>query len=142
MANVWMHNGFLQVEGDKMSKSLGNFVTIRELLADWPGEVLRLNMLKTHYRSPIDWTVKGLEESARTLDDWYEVAADIEATEPCCGRDRSAVGRPQHAADDRRVCMVCERRGLRTANVSAANLPARFGCSASSPRALAAVEGP
>ena len=42
-----------------MSKSLGNFITIRELLADWPGEVLRLNMLKTHYRSPIDWTVKG-----------------------------------------------------------------------------------
>ena len=54
-----------------MSKSLGNFVTIRELLADWPGEVLRLNMLKTHYRSPIDWTVKALEESAKTLDDWY-----------------------------------------------------------------------
>ena len=78
MANVWMHNGFLQVEGDKMSKSVGNFVTIRELLADWPGEVLRLNMLKTHYRSPIDWTLKGLEESARTLDDWYEVASDVE----------------------------------------------------------------
>jgi cysteinyl-tRNA synthetase len=77
MANVWMHNGFLQVEGDKMSKSLGNFVTIRDLLADWPGEVLRLNMLKTHYRSPIDWTLKGLEESAKTLDDWYEVASDI-----------------------------------------------------------------
>jgi cysteinyl-tRNA synthetase len=71
-----MHNGFLQVEGEKMSKSLGNFVTINELLQDWPGEVLRLNMLKTHYRSPIDWTVKGLEESAKTLDDWYEIAAD------------------------------------------------------------------
>jgi len=82
MANVWMHNGFLQVEGDKMSKSLGNFVTIRELLADWPGEVLRLNMLKTHYRSPIDWTLKGLEESAKTLDDWYRVAADIQAGQP------------------------------------------------------------
>jgi cysteinyl-tRNA synthetase len=79
MANYWMHNGFLQVEGEKMSKSTGNFVTIRELLADWPGEVLRLNMLKTHYRSPIDWTVKGLEESAKTLDDWYWVAADIKA---------------------------------------------------------------
>jgi cysteinyl-tRNA synthetase len=79
MANVWMHNGFLQVEGDKMSKSTGNFVTIRELLADWPGEVLRLNMLKTHYRSPIDWTLKGLEESAKTLDDWYRVAADAAA---------------------------------------------------------------
>ncbi|WP_441241430.1 cysteine--tRNA ligase [Tardiphaga sp. 768_D3_N2_1] len=76
MANYWMHNGFLQVEGEKMSKSLGNFLTIRDLLNDWPGEVLRLNMLKTHYRSPIDWTVKGLEESAKTLDDWYSVAAD------------------------------------------------------------------
>src|ERR1700732_2250521 len=77
MANYWMHNGFLQVEGEKMSKSLGNFVTIRELLADWPGEVLRLNMLKTQYRSPIDWTLKGLEEAAKTLDDWYWVAADV-----------------------------------------------------------------
>jgi cysteinyl-tRNA synthetase len=79
MANYWMHNGFLQVEGEKMSKSLGNFVTINELLKDWPGEVLRLNMLKTHYRSPIDWTMKGLEESAKTLDDWYWVAADSES---------------------------------------------------------------
>jgi cysteinyl-tRNA synthetase len=82
MANYWMHNGFLQVEGDKMSKSLGNFVTIRELLADWPGEVLRLNMLKTHYRSPIDWTLNGLEESAKTLDDWYWVAADVNGGQP------------------------------------------------------------
>jgi cysteinyl-tRNA synthetase len=82
MANYWMHNGFLQVEGDKMSKSLGNFVTIRELLADWPGEVLRLNMLKTHYRSPIDWTLKGLEETAKTLDDWYWVAADTKGEHP------------------------------------------------------------
>jgi cysteinyl-tRNA synthetase len=79
MANYWMHNGFLEVEGAKMSKSLGNFVTIRELLRDWPGEALRLNMLKTHYRSPIDWTLKGLEESAKTLDDWYEVAADAKS---------------------------------------------------------------
>jgi cysteinyl-tRNA synthetase len=82
MANIWMHNGFLEVEGDKMSKSLGNFVTIRDLLADWPGEALRLNMLKTHYRSPIDWTLKGLEESAKTLDDWYAVAADVGGERP------------------------------------------------------------
>jgi len=65
-----------------MSKSLGNFITIRESLAEWPGEVLRLNMLKTHYRSPIDWTEKALEESARTLDDWYAVAADVEGDLP------------------------------------------------------------
>jgi cysteinyl-tRNA synthetase len=82
MANYWMHNGFLEVEGAKMSKSLGNFVTINEVLADWPGEVVRLNMLKTHYRSPIDWTLKGLEESAKTLDDWYWVAADIRGERP------------------------------------------------------------
>jgi len=65
MANIWMHNGFLQVEGQKMSKSLGNFVTINELLKNWPGDVLRFNMLRTHYRQPIDWTMKGLEESRR-----------------------------------------------------------------------------
>jgi cysteinyl-tRNA synthetase len=82
MANVWMHNGFLQVEGDKMSKSEGNFVTIRDLLADWPGEVLRLTMLKTHYRSPIDWTLKSVEESAKTLDDWYFVAGDAAVEQP------------------------------------------------------------
>jgi len=76
MANFWMHNGFLQVEGEKMSKSEGNFVTMRDLLADWPGEVLRLNMLRTHYRQPIDWTVRGLEESAKTLDDWYALCND------------------------------------------------------------------
>jgi cysteinyl-tRNA synthetase len=82
MANYWMHNEFLQIEDTKMSKSLGNFVTIRDLLADWPGEVLRLNMLKAHYRSPMDWTLKGLEESAKTLDDWYWVAADIKGGQP------------------------------------------------------------
>src|SRR5438046_597537 len=72
MANVWMHNGFLQVESEKMSKSLGNFVTIRELLAGWenygwPGEALRFNMLRTHYHQPIDWTLEGLDESHKTL---------------------------------------------------------------------------
>jgi cysteinyl-tRNA synthetase len=78
MANVWMHNGFLQVESEKMSKSTGNFVTIRELLADWPGEVLRLNMLRTHYRSPIDWTVTGLKESQTVLDRWRRTVSDDE----------------------------------------------------------------
>jgi cysteinyl-tRNA synthetase len=76
MANYWMHNGFLQVEGEKMSKSLGNFFTIRELLNDWPGEALRLNMLKTHYRSPIDWTLKSLEESKKVVDSWYDIVGD------------------------------------------------------------------
>jgi cysteinyl-tRNA synthetase len=69
-ANVWMHNGFLEVEGAKMSKSLSNFVTINELLKDWPGEVLRLNMLKRHYRLPMDWTVLGLEAMRDFLVEW------------------------------------------------------------------------
>jgi cysteinyl-tRNA synthetase len=79
MATYWMHNGFLQVEGEKMSKSLGNFVTIHELLhtekfggRKWPGEVLRLAMLRTHYRQPIDWTVKALEEAETALRRWSE----------------------------------------------------------------------
>src|SRR5262245_47439127 len=76
-ARVWMHNGFLQVEGEKMSKSLGNFFTIRDLLKDWPGEVLRFNMLRTHYRQPMDWTVQGLKESATTLERWYGVAEPV-----------------------------------------------------------------
>jgi cysteinyl-tRNA synthetase len=86
MANVWVHNGFLQVESEKMSKSLGNFVTIHELLRTtkfggrkWSGEVLRLAMLRTHYRQPIDWTVKALEEAEATLDGWYDAAGDVEA---------------------------------------------------------------
>jgi cysteinyl-tRNA synthetase len=83
MANYWMHNGFLQVEGEKMAKSAGNFVTIRELLADWPGEVLRFNMLRTHYRQPIDWTVAGLREAQKTLDYWYQLTADAPAGYLC-----------------------------------------------------------
>ena len=85
MANFWMHNGFLQVEGEKMSKSLGNFVTIHELLRttkfggrSWSGEALRLAMLRTHYRQPIDWTVKALEEAEATLDRWYAAVGDVE----------------------------------------------------------------
>ncbi|HML08530.1 MAG TPA: cysteine--tRNA ligase [Xanthobacteraceae bacterium] len=76
MANFWMHNGFLQVEGEKMSKSLGNFVTIHELLQDWPGEVVRLAMLQTHYRQPISWTVAGLREAQKVLDHWYALSGD------------------------------------------------------------------
>ncbi len=85
MANYWMHNGFLQVEGEKMSKSAGNFVTIRQALENWSGQVIRLNMLRSHYRQPIDWTERSLLESKRNLDHWYEIIGDIDIavdTEP------------------------------------------------------------
>jgi cysteinyl-tRNA synthetase len=70
MANVWMHNGFLQVEGEKMSKSLGNFLTINELLREWPGSTMRLAMLTTHYREPIDWTRRALDQADLELSNW------------------------------------------------------------------------
>jgi cysteinyl-tRNA synthetase len=80
MANFWMHNGHLQVEGDKMSKSLGNFVTIQELLhtdkfggRSWRGEVLRLAILKTPYHQPLDFTVKALEEAETNIKGWLEL---------------------------------------------------------------------
>ncbi|HAN63425.1 MAG TPA: cysteine--tRNA ligase, partial [Rhizobiales bacterium] len=78
MAQIWMHNGFLQAEGEKMAKSLGNFVTVHELLetsnfggSDWPGEAIRFAMLRTHYRQPLDWTFVGLDEAHKTLWEWY-----------------------------------------------------------------------
>ncbi|NLR95548.1 cysteine--tRNA ligase [Rhizobium sp. P38BS-XIX] len=87
MANLWMHNGFVQVEGRKMSKSEGNFVTIYELLETdklgdrtWPGDVLRLAMLMTHYREPIDFSVKRLEEAERLIAKWP--AADVGDASP------------------------------------------------------------
>ncbi len=79
LARYWLHNGYLNVEGEKMSKSLGNFVTIRELLADWPGDVLRLNMLRSHYHQPIDWTLQGMKESWNVLERWYGIAEPVAA---------------------------------------------------------------
>ena len=75
MANVWMHNEMLQVEGKKMSKSLGNFFTVRDLLEQGvPGEVIRFVMLSTHYRKPMDWTAEKAEEAAQTLFKWRSLS--------------------------------------------------------------------
>ncbi len=89
MARVWMHNGHLQVEGEKMSKSLGNFVTIHDLWATtsfggraWSGDTLRLAMLRTHYRQPIDFTAKALEEAERAVADFTRRCADAPAAPP------------------------------------------------------------
>jgi len=72
MANYWMHNGYLMAEGEKMSKSLGNFYTINELLQAFPGEAIRLLLLKTHYRQPLDFTKEGLVDAKRELDGFYQ----------------------------------------------------------------------
>ena len=70
-AKYWMHNGYLMSEGEKMSKSLGNFYTVHELLEEFPGEAIRLVLLQTHYRQPLDFTKAGIAEARRTLDRWY-----------------------------------------------------------------------
>ncbi len=85
-AQVWMHNGFLQVEGEKMSKSLGNFFTVRDLLdRGIPGEVIRFVLLSTHYRQPIDWTETKVEEAAKTLRKWRGLIGEMAADRPHAG---------------------------------------------------------
>jgi cysteinyl-tRNA synthetase len=83
MANTWMHNGFLQVEGEKMAKSEGNFITIRELFEGWKGKrwrrpEIRLLMLSTQYRQPLDWTLQGLEEARRVIAHWEMITANVD----------------------------------------------------------------
>ena len=71
LAKYWMHNGYITVNGEKMSKSLGNFITVRDALADYPGETIRYTLLSGHYRSPIDFSFKALKESQNALDGLY-----------------------------------------------------------------------
>ena len=81
MAQVWLHNEMLQVEGKKMSKSLGNFFTVRDLLDQGvPGEVIRFVMLSTHYRKPMDWTEEKAREAARVLKKWRALVSDKSET--------------------------------------------------------------
>jgi cysteinyl-tRNA synthetase len=85
MANYWLHNGFLTApEGEKMSKSLGNFTTIHALRQLWPGEALRLALLSTQYRQPLPWSEKVIGDARRTLDHWYELTADAAPGAPAC----------------------------------------------------------
>ncbi|MHA1597437.1 MAG: cysteine--tRNA ligase [Alphaproteobacteria bacterium] len=71
MARFWLHNGYLMAEGEKMSKSLGNFYTVHDLLDEFPGEAIRLALLRTHYRQPLDFTKAGISDAKRKLDRLY-----------------------------------------------------------------------
>lgn len=77
-SKYWMHNGFLTVEGEKMSKSLGNFTTARDLLEQGvAGEAIRYTLLSAHYRQPLDWSLQGLESSKKSLDKFYKILDDL-----------------------------------------------------------------
>ncbi len=80
MAKYWMHNGFLNISGEKMSKSLGNFFTVHEILDQFPGEAMRLLLLSAHYRQPLDFTHEGLTQAKATLDRWYGALRGKDAT--------------------------------------------------------------
>jgi cysteinyl-tRNA synthetase len=71
LATYWMHNGFLTINSDKMSKSLGNFFTVRQLLTTAPGEALRLTLLSAQYRQPLDFSTEAMAQAKGTLDRWY-----------------------------------------------------------------------
>jgi len=82
----WMHNGYLTVDGEKMSKSLGNFHTVHDLLADYPGEAIRLALLSAHYRQPLDFSLQSLSEAKAALDRLYTALCNSTGIKP----DRSA----------------------------------------------------
>lgn len=85
MARYWLHNGFLDIDGEKMAKSLGNVKLVRDLLEDWPGEVIRFALLSGHYRAPLDYTISLLEQSKTTLTRLYGTLGrlwDLKEVEP------------------------------------------------------------
>ncbi|MBT6202638.1 MAG: cysteine--tRNA ligase [Rhodospirillaceae bacterium] len=88
-ARMWMHNGYLSVDGEKMSKSLGNFHTVRDLLADWPGEALRFALLTAQYRQPLDFTFDLLKQAKASLDRFYNALG--QAKDPAPGEVPSEV---------------------------------------------------
>ena len=80
--NIWMHNAFLTLEGEKMAKSLGNIRTIHALLDSAPGEALRYAMLSAHYRDPLDWTEERLRQAKASLDRFYVALREVAEIEP------------------------------------------------------------
>jgi len=81
LARYWVHNGFLEINKDKMSKSLGNFFTVRELLVKYPGEAIRLALLSAHYRQPLDFSPEAVEKAKAKLDRWYGALRTVHAVQ-------------------------------------------------------------
>ena len=81
-AQTWMHNGYVMVEGEKMSKSLGNFITVKELRNNHHGETIRFCMLMTQYRQPLNWTENGLSQAKTNLDSFYGALRTTASIEP------------------------------------------------------------
>jgi len=90
-SRYWMHNGFLTMNAEKMSKSLGNVHLVHELIKYWHPDTLRLSLLSAHYRAPLDWTMNLLEQSRARLDGFYGAIRRFERTNSCDPSDRFSV---------------------------------------------------
>jgi cysteinyl-tRNA synthetase len=137
-ARYWLHNGMLTVGGAKMAKSEGNFITVRDALSQAPGEVIRLALLGTHYRAPLDWTEDRLHEARQTLDRWYRALLDmpweadyqnaaaageiIDALEDDLNTPLTIVRMHELAGAINRCTDATERRGLQAALAAAGRL--------------------
>lgn len=127
-ARYWMHNGWLMVEGEKMSKSLGNFFTVRDLLDQAPGEAIRLAMLSTHYHQPFDWTAEGLKQARSALDRMYLALRSVAGIE-AVGRDQVPLGVLAALKDDLNTPLaIAEMHELTTALNKADNDADRARC--------------
>jgi cysteinyl-tRNA synthetase len=136
-ANFWLHNEMVQVEGKKMSKSLGNFFTVRDLLEQgWPGEVIRFVMLSTHYRKPMDWTEEKAREAERTLWKWRVLTLGI------TGDKLPPVDMIEALADDLNThsAISCLHRHARNGNGGAVLAGARLLGLLDSPLDLSTIE--
>jgi cysteinyl-tRNA synthetase len=91
-ANYWMHNGFVTVEGEKMSKSIGNVLLVHDMINDgMKGEAVRFALLSTHYRQPFDWTQDGVDNATKTLNKWYRIFEDVEQGDDADDADDAVV---------------------------------------------------
>lgn len=127
-ANVWMHNEMLQVEGKKMSKSLGNFFSVRELLDQgYPGEVTRFVYLSTHYSKPMDWTDKKAKEAEATLRKWRALTDGIEPSDTATSTVVDALADDLNTAGAIAVLHDLAKRGDGAALKSSASLLGLLG---------------
>ncbi len=110
MATIWMHNEMLQVEGKKMSKSLGNFFTVRDLLDQGiPGEVIRFVFLSTHYRKPMDWTEAKRYEAEEKLRKWHKIVKNVKGNRYSNNEETERRGIIDAVADDLNTPMALRR---------------------------------
>ncbi|MBW7837424.1 MAG: cysteine--tRNA ligase [Sphingomonadales bacterium] len=122
LANYWVHNGFVTVNGEKMSKSLGNFFTVHDLLEEFPGrgEAIRLTLLSAHYRQPLDFTKDGIRAAKAQLDRWYRLVGDVKANDavvPEAVMDAllDDLNTPQAIAELNALASAKDAQGLRAA---------------------------